>query len=140
MRPYVIPVLLGSGWKFFPPLDQKDTGITDVSRTDLTQTAGTERVTTAKHSANDRQAQESVRDINIILSSLSYKSGPEESAADSPEAALEVCLIAFAVSEAGAGGLGPADAAALNTPVHLRLMEAKHLQQHGQKNKTAVRQ
>lgn len=52
-----------------------------------------------------------------------------QSAAVSPEAALEVCLIAFAVSEAGAGGLGPADAAALDTPVHLWLMEAKHLQE-----------
>lgn len=61
-----------------------------------------------------------------------------QSPAVSPEAALEVCLIAFAVSEAGAGGLGPADAAALDTPVHLWLMEAKHLQQHGRRNKAAV--
>lgn len=38
----MIPVLLGSSWKFFPSLDQKDTGVTDVSTSDLTQTAETE--------------------------------------------------------------------------------------------------
>lgn len=45
----MIPVLLGSRWKFFPSLDQKDTGITDVSTSDLTQTAETGRVTRDKH-------------------------------------------------------------------------------------------
>lgn len=63
-----------------------------------------------------------------MLQSFSHTSGPVESAADSPEAALEVGLIAFAVCEAGAGRLGSADAAAVYAPVHLRLVEAKHLQ------------
>ena len=48
---------------------------------------------------------------------------------NSPEAALEVRLVALAVGEAGAGRLGSADAAAVYAPVHLRLVEAKHLQQ-----------
>ncbi len=54
--------------------------------------------------------------------------------ADSPEAALEVGLVAVAVSEAGTGRLGSADAAAVYAPVHLWLVEAKHLQQHRQRN------
>lgn len=49
MCPYMVPVLLGSSWKFFPSLDQEDTGVTDVPTTDLTQTAGTGGVTPAKH-------------------------------------------------------------------------------------------
>lgn len=52
-----------------------------------------------------------------------------ESAGDSPEAGLEVALVAAAVGEAGAGRLGPADAAAVQAAVQLWLMEAKHLQQ-----------
>ena len=44
-----------------------------------------------------------------------------------PEAAREVLLVAPAVSEARAGRLGAADAAAVQTPVHLRLVEAEHL-------------
>lgn len=66
-------------------------------------------------------------------------SGLVASAADSPEAALEVCLVAFAVSEAGAGLLGSADAAALYAPVHLWLMEAKHLQERRQRNKEKIK-
>ena len=45
----------------------------------------------------------------------------------SPKAALEVPLVALAVGEARAGGLSPTYAAAVCTPVHLRLVEAKHL-------------
>lgn len=78
---YVIPVLLGPCWEFFPSLHQEDAGVTDVTATHLNQ----------------------------------------------PEAALEVHLVAFAVGEAGAGGLGSADAAAVDAPVHLRLVEVEHL-------------
>lgn len=62
-----------------------------------------------------------------------------EGAADSPEAALEVSLVAFAVSEARAGRLGSADAAAVYAPVHLWLVEAKHLQKHRQRNKQTIK-
>lgn len=43
-------------------------------------------------------------DLSLTVSqcSLTQPSGPVESAADSPKAALEVILIALAVSEAGA--------------------------------------
>lgn len=41
MGPYMVPVLLGSSWKFLPSLDQEDTGVTDVPTTHLTQPAGT---------------------------------------------------------------------------------------------------
>lgn len=51
-------------------------------------------------------------------------------AADSPKAALEVGLVAFAVSETGTGRLGSADTAAVDAAVHLWLVEAKHLCQH----------
>lgn len=44
-----------------------------------------------------------------------------------PKAALEVSFVAFAVCEARAGGLRPADTASIQTAVHLRLMETKHL-------------
>ena len=54
----------------------------------------------------------------------------------SPEAGLEVGLVALAVGEAGAGGLGPADAAALQAAVHLGLVEAEHL---GQEHRAAQR-
>lgn len=49
MGPYMIPVLLGSNWKFFPSLDQEDTGITDVPTTYLTQPAKNGRVSPDKH-------------------------------------------------------------------------------------------
>lgn len=52
-----------------------------------------------------------------------------ENAADSPEAVLEVALVAAAVGEAGAGRLGSADAAAVQAAVQFWLMKAKHLQQ-----------
>ena len=45
-------------------------------------------------------------------------------------------LVALAVGEARAGGLGPADAAALQAPVHLGLVEAEHL---GQEHRAAQR-
>lgn len=44
-----------------------------------------------------------------------------------PKTAPEVFLIALAVGEAGAGGLGPTDAAAVQAPVHFWLVKAKHL-------------
>lgn len=46
----------------------------------------------------------------------------------SPKAALKVLLVTLAVSEARAGGFGPADTAAIQASVHFRLMKAKHLQ------------
>lgn len=52
-----------------------------------------------------------------------------ENAADSPEAVLEVALVAAAVGEAGAGRLGSADAAAVQAAVQFWLMKAEHLQQ-----------
>lgn len=48
---------------------------------------------------------------------------------DSPEAVLEVALVAAAVGEAGAGRLGSADAAAVQAAVQFWLMKAEHLQQ-----------
>lgn len=50
-----------------------------------------------------------------------------------PETAPEVFLIPLAVRETRAGRLRSADAAAVQTPVHLRLMKAKHL--HAKKKK-----
>lgn len=44
-----------------------------------------------------------------------------------PKTALEVLLIALAVREPGAGGLGSADTAAFYTSVHLWLVKTKHL-------------
>lgn len=44
-----------------------------------------------------------------------------------PKAASEVLLIALAVCETGAGGLGPTDAAAIQAPIHFWLVKAKHL-------------
>lgn len=40
---YMIPVLLGSCWEFFPSLDQEDAGVADVPTTHLTQPAETDR-------------------------------------------------------------------------------------------------
>lgn len=45
-----------------------------------------------------------------------------------PKAALKVSLVAFAVCEARAGRFRPADAASIQTAVHLWLMETKHLE------------
>lgn len=45
---------------------------------------------------------------------------------DLPETHPEGLLIAAAVCEAGAGGLGLADATAVVTPVDLRFVKAKH--------------
>lgn len=50
-----------------------------------------------------------------------------------PKTAPEVLLIALAVSETRAGGLGPTDAAAVQAPVHFWLVKAKHL--HGKLKK-----
>lgn len=51
----------------------------------------------------------------------------------SPEAVLEVALVAAAVGEAGAGRLGAADAAAVTAAVQFGLVEAKHLRQEDNK-------
>lgn len=77
----MVPVLLGSHWKLFPPFHQEDAGVADFSRSRFAQS----------------------------------KTAPE------------VLLIALAVSETGAGGLGPTDAAAVQAPVHFWLVKAKHL-------------
>lgn len=50
-----------------------------------------------------------------------------------PKTAPEVFLIPLAVRETRAGRLCSADAAAIQTPVHLWLMKAKHL--HAEKKK-----
>ena len=44
-----------------------------------------------------------------------------------PETAPEVFLVPLAVRETGAGRLGTADAAAVQTPIHFGLVKAKHL-------------
>lgn len=57
----------------------------------------------------------------------------------SPEAVLEVALVAAAVREAGAGRLGSADAAAVTAAIQFWLVEAKHLQQEDTQTHTQYR-
>lgn len=109
IQTHVVPVLLGSHRKLFPPFHQEDAGVADFSRSRFAQSA--------KHLQFVKNVQRLTKKIPCVHMWLLPKTAPE------------VLLIALAVSETGAGGLGPTDAAAVQAPVHFWLVKAKHL--HG---------
>lgn len=89
------------------------------------------RRTQALQISPDRVSLSLARQLQFVRNGLREKNIPSRAQRVHmwllPKTAPEVLLITLAVRETGAGGLGPADAAAVQAPVHFWLMKAKHL-------------
>ena len=116
----MVPVLLGSHRKFFPSLDEENTGIADLSRSGFTQPAKQSQFVR-------RHTEKPLKATRCAVEAAAQLFKPRSLRCVLPKTAPEVLLIALAVRETRAGRLCTADAAAIQTPVHFWLVKAEHL-------------
>lgn len=122
----MVPVLLGSHREFFPPFHKEHAGITDFSRPAFAQSG-------RQFQFVMRRKKWKIFSINMTCTAKKpwqvwFACSPAHAQVYLlPKATPEVFLIALAVCETRAWRLCTADAAAVQTPVHFRLVKAKHL-------------